>query len=325
MTATLQLATLAVLAAMAVLAPQPARAEQVNCFNYGHPCPATTPFCNEALKTCSSSLWYGYSSNGCVANASYAPDSCGEISACRSARYDFDDPNQVTQLNNYQGNPDKQPFIDDTGNTYIQDGQLFLNMQYNAQAGRGLLSRVVSTRKYYYGNYTARIRASEGKGFIYTWIWKSNLFNPNFGDELDWEFVPGYRKDETQTNMFTMGREDFHYGRYHLIENGNKSVADWHTYGFYYTPEVVQWTFDGVVVRSQTPNATNPIPRHNGWLFASIWDTCQQQPGTIEWAGGPSEWCGAGATDASKKLAWRMAIDYIDVQCLNGTYYSIIS
>ena len=69
---------------------------------------------------------------------------------------------------------------------------LFMMIPCDSWVGPGgALARVISTRNFHYGTYSARIRISPGSGLVYTWIFKTSADNDQVGDEIDWEWVPG--------------------------------------------------------------------------------------------------------------------------------------
>ncbi|KAI9216284.1 concanavalin A-like lectin/glucanase domain-containing protein [Blastocladiella britannica] len=306
-------ASLVAIVALLLAATSPVSA--ANCFTWGKQCPQSVPYCSSRTQSCSASKWDSYTDTGCIAASSYNNACSKTLPGCKSGRITF--PNgSVPPAANFTDS-DKNPFVVDSGTAAAVNGQLVLNIKYDETAGRGLLSRVVSTRKFKYGNYTARIKISEGKGLVYTWIWKADANQAEQGDELDWEYVPGYKNNEPESNMFVKGREDIHAGRYHLLPPG-QTMDGWHTYGFVYTEKMVQWTMDGAVVRQESVNATNPTPTSDGFLFGSIWDTCKGALGTQQWAGGPPAWCDSAASAATRSATWNMIIDYVDIQCMAG-------
>ncbi|KAI9148538.1 putative glycosidase CRH2 [Blastocladiella emersonii ATCC 22665] len=307
--ATLLLAVAALVAASLLAG---VTAQSTNCPKVGKPCTASFPFCNRDGR-CTSMLWDGYIDNGCQQNASYQ-NACVGRPRCKSTRIEFDNQNQVPRRDKYLGNPDEQPFIDEIGNTEVKDGNLILKMRYNKELKAGQLTRVTSSRWVHYGTYSARVRMSSGKGFVYTWIFKSNADRDDTGDEIDFEWLPGKSNQQTQSNWFYNGTIDYTKGAIHDMDS---SLDVWHTYTMNYAPGKLEWLIDDKVVRTVLKNATLNTPFQEGRLFASIWDTCGNgiERGTQEWAGGPSQWCG-NAPDTNPE--YRMLIDWIDIKCAEG-------
>ncbi|ORZ35458.1 concanavalin A-like lectin/glucanase domain-containing protein [Catenaria anguillulae PL171] len=250
------LATLVLLAS----ASSSATAQTANCFKYGKPCPKEFPFCSGRpnMMTCSSAIWDGYLDNYCTVNASQ-PNACVEKPMCKDFRVDFNDPNEVPIRTKYEGNPEKQPFIIDTANNVaVKDGSLWLNMRWVGPGGT--LARVISTRNFHYGTFSARIRISPGSGLVYTWIFKTAADTDKYGDEIDWEFVPGNSPgfQEAQSNYFLNGDFlNFANGGKHRTP---KPLDQWHTYTMKYMPNKVEWLIDDVVVRTIESNATFKTP-----------------------------------------------------------------
>jgi beta-glucanase (GH16 family) len=155
------------------------------------------------------------------------------------------------------------------------------------------------------------------KGMVMTWIWKTSTNNDHFGDEIDYEWVTGGDAKETQTNYFVDGVISHENGFPAFMEGENQVVDQFHNYTMNYEPNKLEWLIDGKVVRS-VAKGDKPFPKNEGRLFASIWDTCKEAPGTQTWAHGPSAWCSPSASAEAKKQEYQLAIDFIEVQCHPG-------
>lgn len=99
-----------------------------------------------------------------------------------------------------------------------------------------------------------------------------------------------------QSNYFGNGvpdptKEKYDRGMKHELNNH----GDWHTYSFEWLPSSLKWFIDGRLVRELTPAMTS-VPHHYPQspmdVRVGIWaggDETNNEPGTVEWAGGPTD------------------------------------
>lgn len=123
----------------------------------------------------------------------------------------------------------------------------------------------------HHGYYEARFKASATPGtitgfFIYT--------GPSEGtrhDEIDIE-IKGDDPSKVQFNYWTDGVE-------HpvLIDLGFDASADFHTYGFLWAPDRIEWYVDGVLRHVET-GTRGPLPEIPGKLMMNFWATQGAEP-----------------------------------------------
>ncbi|KNE62506.1 hypothetical protein AMAG_18874 [Allomyces macrogynus ATCC 38327] len=301
---------------LATTVPSPALAGK--CPKMNKQCPANVPFCNK-YGYCSTTLADGMPQEGCNAGGSY-PGVCADRNGCKNFKVDFDSPSQCPPRSSFGGNPDAQPFYDQFANAEVKDSNVVLHMKYNNQLKSGMISKIASARYFKYGNFSARIRIpNPGKGFAYSFIWKTSVDRDDVGDEIDFEWIPYKNRHEVQTNWFAGGLIDYTKGISWVFPD-NATTTDYHVYTIVYEPERIVWVVDDIPIRTvkKTGNNGTDFPSSEGMLFASIWDSCLSAPGTQAWAGGPSEWCGENATSQAKGQDFTMLVDWVQVQCMNG-------
>ncbi|KAG9839772.1 concanavalin A-like lectin/glucanase, partial [Aureobasidium melanogenum] len=118
-------------------------------------------------------------------------------------------------------------------------------------------------------------------------------------DEIDWEWLGG-DGTQAQTNYFGKGNTtSYDRGTYQSVSSPQTIM---HTYSFDWTEEKIDWLIDGVVVRTlmyadavggknfpQTPMRL----KLGNWIAG---DPATNAPGTIEWAGGDTDFSQAPFT-----------------------------
>ncbi|KAJ3359287.1 hypothetical protein GGF32_009496 [Allomyces javanicus] len=294
-------------------------AEAAVCKNSGKQCTAAAPWCNSAA-WCSNKPLDGFLDRGCDPDASY-PGSCVGQSGCRAFREDFNVSAVLANHDNFLGDMDLQPFMDEFNNAEVKDGKLILHMKYSETLKAGLVSRVTSLRYFHYGRFGARIKLSAGKGLVYSFIWKTSATRDDIGDELDYEWA-GYDPTESQTDYYcdpskNSGKIDYSVCVPVFFNDGAKTTTDFHTYEINYEPAKLEWWIDGHLVRTVVKNGTEPFPNQTGQLFLGIWDVCGLANGTVTWAHGPSEWC-SGTNATAKAQDWTMEVDWVEASCYPG-------
>jgi beta-glucanase (GH16 family) len=100
-----------------------------------------------------------------------------------------------------------------------------------------------------FGRAEVRVRSANGRGIITAVVLESDDL-----DEIDWEWLGG-TPNEVQTNYFGKGNTSV-YDR-----GGVTPIQDTQTMTHIYTmdwsPEAIQWSLDGVVVRTLAYDAAN--------------------------------------------------------------------
>ncbi|RKO95845.1 concanavalin A-like lectin/glucanase, partial [Caulochytrium protostelioides] len=182
---------------------------------------------------------------------------------------------------------------------------------------RGEGVRVAHTRPVLYGRYSAAITAPKSAlgGVVTTFITMSDV-----KDEIDWEIV-GQSATTAQSNIFYRGIEEVGiHGGTHALGGATSAT---HVYTIDWKPDVLTWSVDGKVVRTERRSESQrdseltrakfpdgPVqwyPNTPSIIQFSVWDGGDQpSAGTATWAGGPVNF-GIGAIKAK--------YDYLEVQC----------
>ncbi|KAJ5131516.1 uncharacterized protein N7515_007555 [Penicillium bovifimosum] len=164
---------------------------------------------------------------------------------------------------------------------------------------------ITSKFYFFYGELAIVMKTSAGQGIV-----SSAFLQSDDLDEIDWEAI-GTRTDAVETNYFGKG-DTTTYDR-----ETWPAVADphntFHTYTIKWTEESVVWLVDGAVVRTLNYNDAqggSRFPQTPMNIRIGIWagGAPTNAPGTIEWAGGPTDY---------SKGPYSMYIKSIDVKNYN--------
>ncbi|KAK2736789.1 hypothetical protein FQN57_000561 [Myotisia sp. PD_48] len=154
-------------------------------------------------------------------------------------------------------------------------------------AKKGDAPTIISDYYIMFGRVEAVMKASPGKGIVSSFMLQSDAL-----DELDWEFIGG-DNNQVQSNYFGQSRV-VTYGRvgFHPAPANHDTF---HTYTFDWTASKMSWIIDGNVVREITPeNAIGgQYPQTPMHVRIGPWaagDPDLNSPGTVEWAGGPTDY-----------------------------------
>lgn len=151
---------------------------------------------------------------------------------------------------------------------------------------RGESPTLISNFYFFWGKTEVILKAAPGQGIVSSIVWMSDLL-----DEVDWEFLGG-KPENASTNYFGKARQDFRNAGYHPVEGGVQD--DYHNYTSIWTKDKLDWYIDGELIRTLLPddaNSTNNYPQTPMQLSLGIWaggDPSLPQ-GTIDWAGGPTD------------------------------------
>ncbi|KAI1196313.1 concanavalin A-like lectin/glucanase domain-containing protein [Nemania serpens] len=141
---------------------------------------------------------------------------------------------------------------------------------------------------FFFGRTEVLMKAARGQGIISSIVWGSDTL-----DEVDWEFKGG---NETWVFSNYFGKGDTNFtgtGGDHRVSG---SIYDLHNYTSVWTQEKLEWHLDGQLLRTlHAKDAKNGyyFPQTPMTLRLGSWvggDTKTQAPGTIEWAGGPTDY-----------------------------------
>lgn len=139
---------------------------------------------------------------------------------------------------------------------------------------------------YGYGDYEVCMKPISNTGVVSSFFTCTGPSDENPWDEIDIEFL-GKDTTKVQFNYFTNGVGNHEY----IYDLGFDASKEYHTYGFQWLPDGIQWTVDGEVVHT----ATADIPTTAGRLMMNVWN------GT-----GVDSWLGAydGTTPLTAEYVW---------------------
>ncbi|KAF2735366.1 hypothetical protein EJ04DRAFT_543039 [Polyplosphaeria fusca] len=155
------------------------------------------------------------------------------------------------------------------------------------------------TSKWYimFGRVDVSLKAAPGKGIVSSFVMQSDTL-----DEIDWEWLGG-DSEQVQTNYFSKGQvTTYNRGAFHP-DSG--SQAGFKTYTIIWTADQIVWQIDGNTVRTLEPaNTDNQYPQSPMQIKVGAWSGGDpaNAPGTIEWAGGPTDYTQGPFTMQVKSL-----------------------
>lgn len=136
-----------------------------------------------------------------------------------------------------------------------------------------------------FGKVEVVLKAAKGTGIVSSFYLQSDDL-----DEIDIELFGG-DNTQFQSNYFVQGKtETYDRGGYH--NTPSSPVDNYHTYTIDWTPERLNWDLDGTTVRTLTKDGPQGYPQSPMQIFAGIWagGDSTNPPGTIEWAGGATDY-----------------------------------
>ncbi|KAF2147189.1 glycoside hydrolase family 16 protein [Aplosporella prunicola CBS 121167] len=144
------------------------------------------------------------------------------------------------------------------------------------------------TSKWYimFGKVEFVVKVSPGTGIVSSAILQSDDL-----DEIDWEWLGG-DPDQVQSNFFGQGQTtSWTRGAFH---SNPANQATFKTYTIDWTAEQLLWQIDGVTVRALKPaDAQNQYPQTPMQIKMGSWaggDVDLNEPGTVQWAGGATDY-----------------------------------
>jgi beta-glucanase (GH16 family) len=137
-----------------------------------------------------------------------------------------------------------------------------------------------------FGQVDITLQAAPGKGIVSSVVLESDDL-----DEIDWEWL-GANPTQVQTNYFGKGITGT-YNRAAWFPNpGNED--GFHTYTINWNAQRITWAIDGTVVRQLGVNdaAAGQYPQTPMMVKVGAWSggDPSNAPGTIAWAGGPTDY-----------------------------------
>jgi len=179
-----------------------------------------------------------------------------------------------------------------TGNpTYGDDGVSF------TVAKSGDNPNIASRWYIMFGQVDVELQSAPGTGMVSSFFLQSDCL-----DEIDWEWL-GSDAAQVQSNYFGKGQTTTHdRGAFHA-NAGNQD--GFQKYTIIWTAEQIVWQINGITVRTLAPaDANNQYPQTPMMVKLGAWagGDSSNDPGTIEWAGGPIDYSAGPYTMKVKSL-----------------------
>ncbi len=153
-------------------------------------------------------------------------------------------------------------------NTSLENGMLTLTIDQD-KGGKGMYSGAeYRTNEFYqYGYYETSMQAIKNPGVVssfFTYTGPSDVINgvENPWDEIDIEIL-GKDTTKVQFNYYTNGQGKHEF----MYDLGFDASQGFHTYGFDWRPDRIDWYVDGVKVYSANQN----IPKTAGKIMMNTW------------------------------------------------------
>ncbi|KAK1961643.1 family 16 glycosyl hydrolase [Colletotrichum sublineola] len=178
--------------------------------------------------------------------------------------------------------------------SYSADGAEFV------LAKQGDAPTIETSWYFFFGRAEVLMKAAPGTGVVSSVVIESDDL-----DEVDWEWIGG-KDAEVQTNYFGKGNtSSFDRGAFHTVA---ASQGEFHNYTIDWTPDAVTWYINSNLVR--TLNFADAVggmnfPQTPARLRLGIWagGDPSNSPGTIEWAGGSTDYSKGPYTMTVQKVA----------------------
>jgi beta-glucanase (GH16 family) len=169
-------------------------------------------------------------------------------------------------------------FPDDDRITYGDDGlEITLAKQLDNPA-------VKSDFYIMFGKLEVTLKAGPGQGIVSSFYLQSDDL-----DEIDWEWI-GSDTTQVQTNFFAKGNvETYDRGQFHPV---SQPQQEFHTYTIDWTKEQIDFLLDGTLIRTIKEDNPQGYPQSPMYAVIGIWagGDPSNEPGTIEWAGGLTDY-----------------------------------
>jgi beta-glucanase (GH16 family) len=157
-------------------------------------------------------------------------------------------------------------------------GYLALTVRANVLEG----GEIQTLPTYGYGYYEVRMKVATVPGVCVSFFWKEVDYGPG---EIDIEFLtnePWLESESQGTVHYTIHPDWDVYDTAYAQDLGFNPSADFHTYGFLWTPVRLDYTVDGAIVKTFTnPPAANLENTMGGYIMMNAWT------GNENWGGGP--------------------------------------
>ncbi|OHW97025.1 murein transglycosylase [Colletotrichum incanum] len=180
------------------------------------------------------------------------------------------------------------------------------NISYTSNGAEFTLSKkgdaptIETSWYFFFGRAEVIMKAAPGTGVVSSVVIESDDL-----DEVDWEWLGG-KDAEVQTNYFGKGNTtSYDRGAFHTIA---ATQTEFHNYTIDWTTEAVTWYINSNLVR--TLNYADAVggknfPQTPARLRLGIWagGDPDNDPGTITWAGGETDYTKAPYTMTVQKVA----------------------
>ncbi|KAL8757779.1 MAG: hypothetical protein Q9184_004117 [Pyrenodesmia sp. 2 TL-2023] len=149
-----------------------------------------------------------------------------------------------------------------------------------------------------FGHVEFKVKPAPGVGVVSSAVLQSDAL-----DEIDWEWLGG-DNSQVQSNYFGKGQiTTYNRGAFHPNPNNQ---ADFHTYTIDWTADQIAWQIDGKTVRTLSPDAAQgQYPQTPMMIKVGAWSggDSANAPGTIAWAGGPTDYASGPHSMVVKSIA----------------------
>ena len=225
-----------------------------------------------------------YCLGGCDPLFSHSLDSCVPAPVCKSENYKLSSLKDVQGNDVYLGDGSQANWVSE-GMPVAYDDSVLLTMAPNTVGT--LLS---STHYVWYGKISTTMTTSQGAGVVTAFIMMSDV-----KDEIDFEFI-GTDVQNVQSNFYWQGALNYTNEKNLSAPN---TESQKHTYTFDWSPDRIEWSVDGDVLRTVTKDSTYNssdgsyhYPQTPARIELSLWPAGESKngQGTVEWAGGEINW-----------------------------------
>lgn len=129
-----------------------------------------------------------------------------------------------------------------------------------------------------------------GKGIVSTVYLQSDDL-----DEIDLEWI-GTENTQVQTNWFSKGETStYDRGAYNSLSDSDNLFSTFHNYTIDWTKDSIKWYIDDKLVRTVGNSSSDGFPQSPMAVFIGVWagGDPSNSEGTIEWAGGETDYSDA--------------------------------
>lgn len=149
-----------------------------------------------------------------------------------------------------------------------------------------------------FGHVDFVVKAAPGTGIVSSAVLQSDDL-----DEIDWEWLGG-DDQQVQTNYFGKGQTTTYNRGTFAAAAGNHD--GFHKYSIDWTADQISWQVDGTTVRSLTQaEAQGQYPQTPMMVKVGAWSggDPSNPPGTVQWAGGPTNYAAGPFAMEVKSIA----------------------